>query len=750
MIRRAARLSGLLLLLFMLRPCAAQTQTFKFAAPAGAADPQVPALMRDLAERILPVYADNDQLRYLGNLSMLQLTAGAYEAAQDTRETLQKRRNGANATPPVDWPLLDVYAQAKAALARNEADFAPAFGKLLQQTVSRLSDEDAYALTTWHGAAPETFRIELQAALDSTRGTQKVALPQALDLVRLYLRYQMQRETGSLVDATGQADARRRYVIDDDVSIRTAYGVVLHARVVRPKKPGQRPTLLQFTIDRTQDGAVACAAHGYVGVTALTRDTSRERGRVTPFRHDGEDARAVIRWIAGQPWSDGRVGMYGSDYSGFAAWAAAKHPPGALKAIATSNPIAPGIDFPTTGRIYRNSAYRWATNHTHGVDEAGVEDPAFWRALDLSWYRSGRDYRALDSLAKRPNSVFRLWLGHPSYDRYWQKMVPFDKEFARIDIPVLTIAGYYADNGAGSLYYFTQHSRHRANADDTLLIGPYDDAALRSNPSEILRNHAIDPGARIDLQALRFQWFDHVFRSGEKPALLQGRVNYQVMGADRWAHAPSLEAIANARLRFYLAATKPGGRQRLAPAPPSDGSYVEQTVNFAGRGDADRWQSQTDIVRSQPAARHGVVFVSAPLEHATEISGPLSLRLDFLVNKMDVDLYVAAYEQRPDGSYLLLSDPYEQRASYARDRKHRHLLKAGKRQQLTLTSTRMMSRRLEAGARLVLVLGINKRPDRELNYGTGKDVSVESIADAGHPLKLRWYGDSYVEIPLRQ
>ena len=43
-----------------------------------------------------------------------------------------------------------------------------------------------------------------------------------------------------------------------------------------------------------------------------------------PYEHDGAEARAVIGWIAQQPWSDGRVGMYGSGYSAFAAWAAAK------------------------------------------------------------------------------------------------------------------------------------------------------------------------------------------------------------------------------------------------------------------------------------------------------------------------------------------------------------------------------------------------------------------------------------------
>ena len=49
-----------------------------------------------------------------------------------------------------------------------------------------------------------------------------------------------------------------------------------------------------------------------------------------------------------------------------------------------------------------------------------------------------------------------------------------------------------------------------------------------------------------------------------------------------------------------------------------------------------------------------------------------------------------------------------------------------------------------------MVLGINKRPDREINYGTGTDVSEESIADGKIPLKVRWYSDSYIEIPVRR
>ncbi|MDI3258902.1 MAG: hypothetical protein QJR02_04305 [Sinobacteraceae bacterium] len=49
---------------------------FEFHAPASAADPGVPAALRDLAERILPVYEDQDPGRYLANLLALQLAVG--------------------------------------------------------------------------------------------------------------------------------------------------------------------------------------------------------------------------------------------------------------------------------------------------------------------------------------------------------------------------------------------------------------------------------------------------------------------------------------------------------------------------------------------------------------------------------------------------------------------------------------------------------------------------------------------------
>jgi hypothetical protein len=115
-----------------------------------------------------------------------------------------------------------------------------------------------------------------------------------------------------------------------------------------------------------------------------------------------------------------------------------------------------------------------------------------------------------------------------------------------------------------------------------------------------------------------------------------------------------------------------------------------------------------------------------------------------------MDLVMTIYELLPSGDYLQLGAPYELRASYASDLRRRQLLKPGQHQQLTFKSERMLSRRLQIGSRVVLVLSLNKRPDQEINYGTGNDVSGESVANGKVPVKVRWFGGSYVDLPVRR
>jgi putative CocE/NonD family hydrolase len=727
---------------------------FEFHTPPSADDPAAAAAMRDLAARLIPVYQDPDPDRYLASLSALQMVAGNYPAAYETRQSLRDRRRRLDAGRPVGRDVIfDLYTRAKALEAESRVPFAEAFTQAYKEVVPHLIDHDAYTVAQWLGTSPAVYRYALQKLFDQQRAEDSIGQAEAVALIREYLTFDAYRSFGPLVASLDAEDDRRRYAVDEQILIKTPDGASIAAVLVRPQSLSKPlPTLLEFTIYDSRNYAKECAAHGYVGVVAYTRGTHASPHHVVPYQFDGDDARTVINWIAKQPWSDGRVGMYGEGYSGFTPWAAAKRLPSALKAIATSAATAPGIDVPMGGNIFQNSAYRWSLYVTKDKppDENTYYDDALWHALDQKWYISGSRYRDLGRLYGKSNPIFIRWLNHPSYDRYWQQMIPYRDQFAHVNIPVLTMTGYYSGSEPGDLYYFTQHHRYNPHADHSLLIGPYDDAVMQKGPLATLQGYQVDTAALVDLRELRYQWFDHVFKGSAMPPLLKDRVNFEVMGANEWHHAPSLDAMAKGSLKFYLDATESGDGYRLTQHKNAKAAFIRQTVNLADRTDAG-WMPSTDLISTSLAIRNSVMFVSEPLTKPTEFNGLFSGRLDFTVNKMDIDLHAILYERLAGGDYIRLFSPTDEiRASYAGDRVHRHLLKAGERQELTFSSERMTSRRLQQGSRLVMVLGINKRPDREINYGTGNDVSEESIADGKIPIKIRWHNDSYIEIPIRR
>ena len=205
-------------------------------------------------------------------------------------------------------------------------------------------------------------------------------------------------------------------------------------------------------------------------------------------------------------------------------------------------------------------------------------------------------------------------------------------------------------------------------------------------------------------------------------------------------------------LRFYL---DPGDSDLL----PSGSAHVlaaqkrrkltslEQSVDFADRSDVG-WSPPAELQSATLPTHNSVVFATGALPETIELSGWFTGELDLSLNRADVDLTLALYQRLPDGGYLKLFDPeVEFRASYLRDRTHRQLLKSGVRQQLQFRADRLLSRSFVAGSRLVLVLSVNKRPDQEINYGSGKTVAAESISAAKPPLTIRWYSGSYIDVP---
>lgn len=112
-----------------------------------------------------------------------------------------------------------------------------------------------------------------------------------------------------------------------------------------------------------------------------------------------------------------------------------------------------------------------------------------------------------------------------------------------------------------------------------------------------------------------------------------------------------------------------------------------------------------------------------------------------------MDIGVTLYEVMPNGEYFHLSY-FLGRASYAKDITKRNLLRPNEIESIPFSNTHLVSKQLSKGSSLLVVINVNKNPFSQLNYGTGKEVSDETIEDAKEPLKVKWYNDSFVKIPI--
>jgi predicted acyl esterase len=196
--------------------------------------------------------------------------------------------------------------------------------------------------------------------------------------------------------------------------------------------------------------------------------------------------------------------------------------------------VGPGIDVPMEGNIVWNFVCPWTfyTTDNKTLDNATYNDTGRWDKLNHEWYVSGKAYHDLDKIDGKPNPIFDRWITHPSYDSYWQDAIPYAKEFARINIPVLQTAGYYFGGPGAAVYYLEQHYKYNPQAEHYLLIGPYDHLRghrgtlnVFGDPMETFAGYKLDPVAQIDMGELRYQWFDYVFKAAPKPALLKDKIN---------------------------------------------------------------------------------------------------------------------------------------------------------------------------------------------------------------------------------
>ncbi|MBV9670530.1 MAG: hypothetical protein JOZ43_06210, partial [Acidobacteriales bacterium] len=379
----------LLLGLCMLGPVASG-QEFQFNADSAVLSRDMPVL----AQEVLGAYKNEDRKKYLGNAILLEIAAGQYARAIQTIHALRDLPGSfmwSNAQ-------YEAYARAKSLEAANETPLDDAYQQAFREVFASLTDADsARAMPLFNVVDESWWKPSFEAELAAQKGKHTIALADAIALVRDYQATEIYHAAARLVPALVEEDDKHRYINERDLKVKTPDGATVCALIMRRQKsPAQLPTLLLFTIyaditDNLNDARIT-AAHNYAGVVGFTRGKACSPDTPIPYEHDGADAATLIDWIAAQPWSDGRVGMYEGSYNGFTQFAAAKHMPKALKALMTGAPAAPGIDVPMEGNVFWNFVYPWTfyTTDAKYNDDATYNDRKRWEKLDHDWYASGR------------------------------------------------------------------------------------------------------------------------------------------------------------------------------------------------------------------------------------------------------------------------------------------------------------------------------------------------------------------------
>jgi uncharacterized protein len=652
--------------------------------------------------------------------------------------------------------VYQVYSQAAIqAGTENKPDFDSAYRQVFRKVHDALSEPGReLALNYYYTSAADIY-----TALDNYSSQLKKDTITTLDgngtdqLIRLFLSNRVYGRVLPLAAPIVKYYDNLNYEVREDVKIPMRDGTRLSAIIVLNKKipyPGPVVLMVNCYPSFSDAGlAKANAQKGYHAVLVHNRGKAKSEGVFEPFEHDAKDNYDIIDWISKQQWSNQKVGMYGGSYLGFTQWAATKYMHPALKTIVPQVSVGAGIDFPMFNNIFNTYNLRWLQYVTNNkmTDGERFGDDAFWDALNRQLFVQGLPFRQLDSLAGKKNAIFQRWQQHPSYDHYWASMAPATPaEFSRINIPILTITGYFDDDQRGAIYYYDKHHRHAAKAisdNHYFFIGPYSHGGAQGFPTPKVGGYTVDQKALVKINQLVFDWFDYTLKGKERPALLADRVNYFMMGSNEWKHSPSMSSMNNDTLQFYLSTKKNNGYYTLATAPPAKEENIPFTFDLTETGDTLSEGYNGDggffkLGNGYLYQKQQLIFESETLQEDIDFTGSFIGKLFLSIDKKDMDLRIDLYEIDVSNNSFPLSTNNIHRLGYVADRSKRTLLTPGKITRFDLGNHFFTSKRIQKGNRIRVVMAPLNLPLYQKNYGTGRPVISESKKDA-RPFKIVFY-----------
>ncbi len=540
-------------------------------------------------------------------------------------------------------------------------------------------------------------------------------------------------------------------------------GVNLAATLYRPREMAAAPpcvfTLTPYIGQSYHDRGMYFASHGYSFLTVDVRGRGNSEGSFDPLLQEAKDGHDVVEWLAKQPFCNGKVAMWGGSYAGYDQWATAKEfPPHLATIVPVASPYA-GVDFPMTGNMVYPYDVQWlgfVSGHTSQMNIFGDGD--FWATAFRRLYRDHLPFRSLDTLAGVPSPIFQRWVDHPTRDAFWAAYNPSAADYAKIDLPILTITGHYDGDQAGAFEHYRQHLAHAsaaAKAKHFLVIGPWDHAGTRT-PRDTVGGLKFGPASLVDLNAVHQQWYDWTMKDGKRPEFLQDQVMWYVSGSEKWRAVPTLDRLTTGERSYFLDSTAglandvfaSGRLVTQAPATAGIDRYVYDPL--AGRPSASAEAQPDDFLVNQTETFDSrgdtLIYHTAALARPLEIGGFFKAELWLAMDVPDTDIGISVSEIKSDGTAVLLSGA-GLRARYREGLDRAVPVPLGKAVRYEFTGFSFVARELAAGSRLRLTIGPVDSPSSQKNYNsggvvadeTGKDARtahVQLLHDRAHPSRL--------------
>ena len=457
-------------------------------------------------------------------------------------------------------------------------------------------------------------------------------------------------------------------------------GVKLATDIYLPKVKGKVPVILIRTPYRKEMSEIQgryYARRGFAVAIQDCRGRFASEGVWEPFINEPKDGYDTIEWLAGQPWSDGKVGMIGGSYVGWVQWwAASERPPHLVTIIPNVAPPDPFYNMPYEhGTFFILGAIWWAdileskaTGDLSGVALSKIGDKKYGHMLHAL------PVIDLDkTVLGKANPYWRKWIEHPVDDGWWSQ-ADFLQKLKDVNIPVFHQSGWFDGDGIGTKLNYLQMEEY-GHANQKLTIGPWGhtDTAARK-----LGDHDFGPSAIIDLQRDYLRWFDYWLKGVDNGITKEPLVSIFVMGTNKWLRGDRYPLPETKFTKLYFSSegrantSKGDGRLTFeeppAGAPPDryvydPGDPTPDPDFFETTEEQDRQVRSADERKNEAQAHHEkvtaerldiLVYQTGVLREPLTFAGPVSATLYASSSARDTDWFVTLVDIEKDGKTFTL------------------------------------------------------------------------------------------------